>query len=1072
MSEQTPHIDFLDLLPSYPDMMADDFHDTISRKREFASLRLDPAEDVPAAPGDLMKHQQFVQRFMSAYTPYDKLILFHDVGTGKTCSAVGAAEAMRMTGDSVKRALVVLPGPRNIATFRTSLAEVCTHGQYIPATKPGEVLTADGRNKRMINLISKNYEFITFMTLAKLLRGISDAFVKKTYSNRMIIIDEAHNIRTLDDVEPEEGSRMSKAELKEHSKLLYEQIHRLLHLAENTKIILMTATPMADSPGDLASLLNLLLPSAMQLPYGDEFLTNFMTFHQSSIDGTIRYSLNEEQKRRLKAHISSGGIAISRVRGIEAQRRIEMGEKSPYTEFIYVYPATMSPSQTEGWNHARDNDKSYLVKSRQASLFVYPDGTYGRDGFKKHIELNKTTGEVRFKPESIKRMFPDIPAQGRTAYIMKMIKIYSSTMHSILYSLFSNFKEVAFVNFDFVDGGAYVLAAIMNLIGFTQYHGDSVLNTPGNRFAMITGKSSNKGKLMNIMKTVNSPANKYGELCKMFIGSRVAGQSFSLFNIRQVHITALWNDPRMEQAIGRAFRGIFSHAAYTNEEEKYVKVYRHAAIPDASTINEDESFRLGTDIRMYRLAEAKEVGIRHNIQVLEEMAVDCFNNVKRNRLITDENFSKQCNFQKCEIQCDNISRNASMETIDDSYLVYYRYGKGVKVQEHVSNLLTILPVWTFDQIKQEIDESDPDLDIIPAELALSMIDLRDARVKHLSDFLGRPRDLSEFNDWFMLTPIPAYLADTWYIRNEPLLVSTSLSDALSLTRVSESASVMTQIYDILQSVPPENLVEHRGELTRLVMQLPKETQASMIESALTNSFVKNPTDTASKKAFRIIVIGHFKQYINANVGDIVISTFWTDGKMSPLAKVRCMSKTTGKWDKCKRAVTKQVSSKVEEDEAELIKNPYGLFGTKNAADELVIRDFRTEDPSVSSDKRKIRKRVCGTMPWVTIMEWCTRMEDYPDADILNTSYDPEQMSISDIFEYFRTFKVIKNNMAAHFTTIMDNLAAAGDNDDIRLEKARRIVRWFIRLSATTKISRPDFCILMESWLRKHGLMLK
>ena len=43
---------------------------------------------------ELNPHQEFVKRFISYNTPYNGLLLYHGLGSGKTCSAIAAAEAL------------------------------------------------------------------------------------------------------------------------------------------------------------------------------------------------------------------------------------------------------------------------------------------------------------------------------------------------------------------------------------------------------------------------------------------------------------------------------------------------------------------------------------------------------------------------------------------------------------------------------------------------------------------------------------------------------------------------------------------------------------------------------------------------------------------------------------------------------------------------------------------------------------------------------------------------------------------------------------------------------------------
>ena len=44
---------------------------------------------------ELSPHQQFVKTFMSRHTPYNGLLLYHGMGSGKTCSAIGITEEFR-----------------------------------------------------------------------------------------------------------------------------------------------------------------------------------------------------------------------------------------------------------------------------------------------------------------------------------------------------------------------------------------------------------------------------------------------------------------------------------------------------------------------------------------------------------------------------------------------------------------------------------------------------------------------------------------------------------------------------------------------------------------------------------------------------------------------------------------------------------------------------------------------------------------------------------------------------------------------------------------------------------------
>ena len=98
-------MDVKDFLPKYPNIEKskyevlnpydDNFYEAIFRKKEFYENRLEKVEQFPREKGMLTKHQKTIARYVSGHTPYDALLLVHSMGTGKTCSAVGAIEQIK-----------------------------------------------------------------------------------------------------------------------------------------------------------------------------------------------------------------------------------------------------------------------------------------------------------------------------------------------------------------------------------------------------------------------------------------------------------------------------------------------------------------------------------------------------------------------------------------------------------------------------------------------------------------------------------------------------------------------------------------------------------------------------------------------------------------------------------------------------------------------------------------------------------------------------------------------------------------------------------------------------------------
>lgn len=103
----------------YPNLNDVNFNIKIAEKKEFNDTKYDGtihenikeyADTIAKADFELSPHQAFVKNFLSSQTPYNSLLLYHGLGTGKTCSAIGVCEEtrdyMKQMGIS-KRILIV-----------------------------------------------------------------------------------------------------------------------------------------------------------------------------------------------------------------------------------------------------------------------------------------------------------------------------------------------------------------------------------------------------------------------------------------------------------------------------------------------------------------------------------------------------------------------------------------------------------------------------------------------------------------------------------------------------------------------------------------------------------------------------------------------------------------------------------------------------------------------------------------------------------------------------------------------------------------------------------------------------
>ena len=115
----------------YPNLDDPKFNIKIAERKEFYDTRYDgnidniqkQAEKLCNIDFELAPHQLFVRNFMSTQTPYNSLLLYHGLGTGKTCSAIGVAEEMRdyLKQMGITERIIVVAAPNVQDNFKLQL---------------------------------------------------------------------------------------------------------------------------------------------------------------------------------------------------------------------------------------------------------------------------------------------------------------------------------------------------------------------------------------------------------------------------------------------------------------------------------------------------------------------------------------------------------------------------------------------------------------------------------------------------------------------------------------------------------------------------------------------------------------------------------------------------------------------------------------------------------------------------------------------------------------------------------------------------------------------------------------
>ncbi|MDB4769359.1 helicase-related protein [bacterium] len=741
----TKALNISDFIPSYPEISDKNFTYDIARRKEFNELKLEISEDQPQQAGIPMKHQKLMSRFFSPYTEYKGGLLFHEMGTGKTCVISLIVENYKKVNG--RKALVFVKNKDLQLDFINKVATQCTKDVYIPKFKEGE--TSESRWKATSRLIKNQYEFVTYdKFLSKKRNGILD---KQNYSNRVIILDEIQNVR----VQPKKKKKNYVAEeeipdiiesetfdikgLPERGSR-YGNLWHFLHDVDNCQIILASGTPIKDLTSEIASQLNLILPSDEQLPVKTKFYEEFF-----DDDG-----LTETGKQILKGAFR-GRISFLRQQTTIARRK-EIGVSAPWLKHIKIFPDGMSQFQYEVVKKCSTEEggttESLHINSRHASNFVMPSEDkveYDRTAF------NRIAKQQKKRPGQADKYKYQINNNYVKNEIRTNLEYYSSKYASILKILNDNPNEAVFIYNDFVtgSGGVIMMGLIFQLLGWQWIKTASGMNTPAppdskGRFAVITGTigdspetTTNKpADITELLNRFSKPDNRYGERCRIIIGSSKISEGFDIKNVRQVHVVMPhWNEPRIHQALGRVLR-IGSHNAFEREDEKYVNIYRHVAVKtwdededyDTPIYNEGKGFppdvgftaEKTDDIEIYIKAQNKEIKNVQIYRLIKEIAWDCPLNYARNVTGLDEEGSRACDYQNCNYTCDNFEPSSKEERvwkydIVDSEIIYDTYNlyySSSEIKDVIGDVIDVFGYYfslTWDMVKNFVETNDENL---------------------------------------------------------------------------------------------------------------------------------------------------------------------------------------------------------------------------------------------------------------------------------------------------------------------------------------------------------------------------
>jgi len=1088
-----------DFLPKYPNVdqtkygvlnpYDDNFYEAIFRKKEFYENRLDKTEVFPRERGILTKYQKTISRYLSSHTPYDRLLLVHSPGLGKSCSAIGAIEQIISEESIFDGAIILAKGSPLLDNFLRELVEKCTPGQYIPEnfSKLTEL-----EKVRRIRKKTKFYQLQTFAKFAKKLKKLTDDNISDLYSNKIVVIDEVHNLRI-------------QTERDKESIETYYQFHRFLHIIKNCKVLLLSGTPMKDSPDEIASVANFLLPLDQQFPTGEDFLQEYTT-EQDNV-----YKIKPEKGLELKEKLK-GKISFLREAESSVQKEF-IGEKYGNLKHFIVAPNFMSAFQSKGYKSAYDSDKGgkkgVYINSREASLFVYPDGSYGKEGFSKYIKSDKTKSALRtgasvtsFKlsQELREKLIADSHEQ-----ILENIRMYSATYADVIKNILET-KGNCFIYSSLVKGSAGILfSLLLELFGFGKANGRE--REKGLRYAILTNKTASATDIRRINNRFNNSDNLHGEFIKVIIGSRAVSEGFSFRNVIFESVnTPHWNYSETAQALARGIRLGSHNDLIKNGENPVVYILQPVSIPK-------EKYGIPSiDLLMYQTSEDKDISIRNILRLLMETAFDCALNYLQNH-IEGKRGTRECDYTTCKYKCDGIDMGLIEDGLAENqldfstYQLYYANPKTPLIRRKIEQLFRENIKLDLDSIVKNLQNQFTEEEIknalftIQEESTNGEFDYRTflelysrtpvkkitnkveelfrenfrLNLDYITEFVGPNYTQFEIltalrfliNDSVVLTNkygLPCYLREEknlfFLVNNLSVTADYYIEYYVKFLHIVSGKNfedIMSKIYT--QSLPKivRSICEATDmkQFSRLMKTLPIHVQEMFLEASL----VAQEKEIIEGKIVRDRVLEFFKSYIK-QVDNVVVSTLQPE-------ILRCM---TGfdEWKDCDSGYNQLLQNQeVIKQEKMREENKYGIMGKYNPENgAFCIVDFEKEKeaktklsekrPKSDIDRRlKYSGKVCGAGGW--------KLPELMIIAIKRLKISPPKTFRTEDTKQEMLERIKKEEKISEMFT-PEELEDASKND------LRRILYWSTPKKEKGNRGIKPICEALKIWFEKHNLL--
>jgi hypothetical protein len=693
----------------YPDTEDPRFTEKLMRKQEFAENKQESiAEQArqgvnpcdPDSEFELTPVQRFIGRYLSPQCPYQSALLYHGVGVGKTCAAITVAENYLR---SFPRRQVIIVAPRNIQPgFRRTIfddealiipeeesspnmAKGCTGNMYLKRTGSEFERDRGTISRRITQSINSRYLFMGYVQFHRMIddlvkrvpKGLDeeaaaeqrDRILRREFSGRLVVIDEAHNLRDnpAESVEDDTDNPGGDMELTESQagKRLTPSLMKVLNASHGMKLVLMSGTPMYNSYKEIIFLLNLLLMNDKKVTLSERDIFVPMT-------GAFKKG-KEGQKGGEELLGAAANAYVSFMRGenpLSFPVRLPPQGTPPLPEWPPNSPDAkpIPPEQRDRMKRLPFVPVAFeggsMEEYKRISQEAIEAGGLGVGSIDEMVQsgnwLFPSEGGVQIRDAGFDACFEDTGAGGPShfksrggppTWLQKEGLATASPKAKLTLERAAGAKGIIFIYSRFIKSGALPLALALEANGYTQWgdrrpllsdgvqdgqgrqcalcsrrektHGGAGHKFVAAKYILITGRANISPNNAAAIQASRVRTNMDGREVKIIIGSQVASEGIDFRFVREIYVFDSWfHLNKMEQVLGRGIRTC-SHALLPQEQ-------RNCTIHLLVNTFTDEDTETA-DLYMYRNAMSKAMQVGKVTRVLKRYALDC--NLNRDAII-------------------------------------------------------------------------------------------------------------------------------------------------------------------------------------------------------------------------------------------------------------------------------------------------------------------------------------------------------------------------------------------------------------------------------------------------------